>query len=251
MIEIKKYSPTDHKVKAVIYGKSGSGKTTFAATAPKPIFASAEQGLLSIRDNNIDYVNITTLAELQELILFLKKGEHDYETLVIDSISEINEIIKAGIEKGGRAMQLQDWGTLAREIRNLLMKSKMLDMHILFIAQEKVIEVEGDRPTKMPSMNGKAAGDICYAMDIVGYAHVNKNGEHKIITSAHPDLHTKDRSGLIGVDNNANFSEWVERISKIKIGEEKVEKVVDPIKAMKDEAINALPDKEVTPKKDK
>jgi hypothetical protein len=47
-MQIKMFRPTDHKVKALIYGASGAGKTVFGGTAPKPIFASAESGLLSL-----------------------------------------------------------------------------------------------------------------------------------------------------------------------------------------------------------
>ena len=47
-IEIKRFKPTSHKIKALVYGASGSGKTSFAGTAKNAIFLSAEGGLLSI-----------------------------------------------------------------------------------------------------------------------------------------------------------------------------------------------------------
>jgi len=97
-MEIKKFKPQDHKVKAVVYGASGVGKTTFAGTAPKAIFASAENGLLSIADKGVDFVEIKSLRDLLDLRVFLSK-KNDYQTLVIDSISEINDILKADIEK--------------------------------------------------------------------------------------------------------------------------------------------------------
>jgi hypothetical protein len=47
---------------------------------------------------------------LIDLKNFLEKQEHNFETLVIDSITEISDIIKNGIEKRNkRKMQLQDW----------------------------------------------------------------------------------------------------------------------------------------------
>ena len=51
----KRYQPTQHKIKALVYGASGVGKTTFGATAPNPIFLSAEGGLLSVADKQFDY----------------------------------------------------------------------------------------------------------------------------------------------------------------------------------------------------
>jgi hypothetical protein len=39
------------------------------------------------------------MQDLRDLLLYLKNQKHSYETVVIDSISEINDIIKAEIEK--------------------------------------------------------------------------------------------------------------------------------------------------------
>ena len=75
-MEIKKTSIKEHKIKAVVYGASGSGKTTFGATAPKPIFASAENGLLSIAEQGVDFVDINSLDNLRDLYNFLKNNLH-------------------------------------------------------------------------------------------------------------------------------------------------------------------------------
>ena len=88
MIEIKTFSPKSHKIKCLIYG--GSAKNV--------IFASSEDGLLSIADKKIPFVKIETLEQLQQLRDFLKNDEHEFETLVIDSITDINERIKKSIE---------------------------------------------------------------------------------------------------------------------------------------------------------
>lgn len=224
-MEIKKFKPQSHKVKAVIYGASGVGKTTFASTAPKPIFASAENGLLSIADKWVDFVEINTLKDLIDLSVYLRDKKHDYETLVIDSISEINDIIKADIEKQTkRAMQLQDWGTLARKIRNILRDFRDLDMHIIFIAQEQNI-VDEDKIHKIaPSLNGKAATQIAYFMDIVSYLYIDKTGNRSLTVKSNSKLLTKDRSNKVE-ENDLDFTNWIKNISKIETGKQEV--VVD------------------------
>jgi hypothetical protein len=74
------------------------------------LFICAESGLLSVADKAPDYVEVTTLKELKELYKFLKEEKPDYESIVIDSLSEISKIIKDDITSYGRnAMRIQDW----------------------------------------------------------------------------------------------------------------------------------------------
>lgn len=223
MIQIKNFVPLDHKVKAVIYGASGAWKTVFGATAPKPIFASAEGGLLSVADKNIQFVEIKSLKDLQELLIYLKTAKHDFETVVIDSITEINDIIKMDIEKRtGKWMQLQDWWELAKKIKAILRWFRDLDLHVIFLAQEVSESDEGVVTKIVPSLNGKAATEIAYFMDNVGYLMIDKTGERKLLTQPNAKLLTKDRSGLIWNDCPVDFSEWVNRVKKIKTGTQTV-----------------------------
>ena len=238
-MKIKKFTPSDHKIKALIYGPAGCGKTVFGGTAKKAIFASAEGGLLSIADKHPEYTEIKTLRDLRDLYSYLKNEDHSYETVVIDSVTEINEIIKGEIEKRtGHSMQLQDWGVLAKEMRELLRNFRDLPMHVIFITQENYIQDESKIKIIAPSLNGKTATDIAYFMDIVGYMHIEADGTRWIETNTNKRLLTKDRSNMIGNDAPLDFSKWQERVAKIKVGKEK--EVVDyeePVKqAPKNEA---------------
>lgn len=222
-LKIQTFAPSSHKIKAVIYGASGSGKTHFAATAPRPIFASAEGGLLSTANmgKQIDFVEIKTVEDLRKLLTFLKDEKHEYETVVIDSISEINEIIKEGIErKRGRAMQLQDWGELSKAIKGILRGFRDLPMHTIFIAQESVEKDDQKIQKIVPSLNGKAATEIAYFMDIVGYSYISKTEGHQIMTLPHELYLTKDRSSRIGNDAPPDFTEWENRVKSLELGEQ-------------------------------
>lgn len=222
-MEIKKFSPVDHKVKAVIYGASWCWKTVFGWTAPNPIFASAEGGLLSIADKQPAFVEIKTLNDLKSLLQYLKTEKHEFETVVIDSISEINDIIKMDIEKkNGRPMAIQDRWTLSKEIKSIFRWFRDLPMHILFIAQESSEKDEDVVVKVVPSLNWKAASEIAYFMDIVWYIYIEKSGERKIITNSNTKLLTKDRTWTIWNDTPCDFSTWIERAKGVKIGEQEV-----------------------------
>lgn len=230
-MEIKTFSPTSHKIKAVIYGASGSGKTYFAATAPNPIFASAEGGLLSTLKHKkkidpVKYVSITKLEDLRDLLAYLKKGEHKFETVVIDSITEINEIIKDGIEKKrGAQMQLKDWGDLAKAIKAVLRGFRDLDMHVIFIAQEKSEKDDQKTEKIVPSLNGKAANEIAYFMDVVAYSFIDSMGKNKITVQPSDKLLTKARGIELPADAPDDFEEWIAAMATIEIKEEQVEHV--------------------------
>ena len=222
-MQIKTYSPLDTKVKALIYWASWTGKTSFWGTAHKVLFASAEAGMLSIADKQVSFVEVKSLSDLKSLLAYLMSNDHGFETVVIDSISEINEIIKTDIEKRtGKNMQLQDRWTLAKEIKSILRWFRDLPMHVLFIAQESN-EKDEDRIEKIvPSLNGKAATEIAYFMDIVWYIYIDKAWERKIITGANSKLLTKDRSNKIWNDCPLDMSVWIERVKWIKVWKQEV-----------------------------
>lgn len=210
-MKIKKYEPTDVFLKAVVYGPSGAGKTFFGSTAPKPIFASAEGGLLSISDKKPEYAEIKSLKDLMDLLHWLKTQPHDYETVVIDSITEINELIKEGIkQRTGKAMQIQDWGELAEKVIGILRGFRDLPMHVIFVAQESYDKDDQAVIRVTPDLNGKAADRICYFMDIVAYLYMDKDGTRKILAKESAKYPTKARRIEIE-PYEIDFSEWVEK----------------------------------------
>lgn len=79
--------------RVLIYGPAGVGKTTFGAAAPKPIFLPIEDGLGTIEADAFptpkSYLDVR--AALDSLI----KEEHEYRTLVVDSLDWLEPLIWA------------------------------------------------------------------------------------------------------------------------------------------------------------
>ena len=67
----------------VVYGGEGAGKSTLASQAPNPIFLCAENGAeaLPVRAHQIK-----SYQDLTDAIQWLYKEEHDYQTVVIDTM---------------------------------------------------------------------------------------------------------------------------------------------------------------------
>ena len=213
-MQIKKFQPVDHFVRATVYGGSWVWKTVFWWTAPKPIFASSENGLLSVVSTlwyAPDYVAINSVEDLQELYKFLKEWGHEYQTLVIDSMTEINEMIKERIEKKiWRPMQIKERWELAKQVKWIIRAMRELPIHVIMICQEKLnTDDDGHVTNVKPMLNWKNADEIAYMMDIVAYMYINNRGERIITTAPSEKLVSKDRTWLLQTDVSLNFNDRV------------------------------------------
>lgn len=239
-MQIKKFKPVDHFVRATVYGGSWVWKTVFWWTAPKPVFASAENGLLSIVSTlwySPDFVEVKTIDDLQELYKFLKEKPHDYQTLVIDSMTEINEKIKEAIEKKlWKRMQIQDRGDLSAKIKWIIRWIQDLQMNVILICQEKLnTDDDGHVINVKPSLNWKNADEIAYLMDIVAYMYIDAQGNRMITTKPNPKIVSKDRTWLLQTDVSLNFSDRVVAMQNMNAGESEVVHDVSKQEASKKE----------------
>lgn len=78
------------------FGEGGMGKSTLAAMFPKPVFIRTEDGTASLAGN--DEVALFPLATASKDVLdqieALATQEHDFKTLVLDSITQLATIIE-------------------------------------------------------------------------------------------------------------------------------------------------------------
>lgn len=112
----------------VVYGEGGVGKTTFAATAPRPIIADCENGskYFGLRGIEAQVALIESWADMQE---FLEVALTDqFDTVIIDPVGELMEkLIRYMIDKADSKLVQKDgnptmagWGWLKQTMRNFL-----------------------------------------------------------------------------------------------------------------------------------
>lgn len=78
----------------VLYGPHGIGKNTFAAGAPKPVLINLEDGHPS--DSPIEaFPKATTFTEVMEAFGALYSEEHDFETVIVDSLDWLEPLVWA------------------------------------------------------------------------------------------------------------------------------------------------------------
>ncbi len=86
--------PIDRAIIATITGDSGIGKTSLAATFPKPVFIRGEDGMQSIPESNRPdaFPLISDVKQLWEQLGALINEKHDFKTVVIDSVTVLERL---------------------------------------------------------------------------------------------------------------------------------------------------------------
>lgn len=82
-----------------VCGDSGMGKTSLAATFPKPIFIRAEDGMQAIpAEHRPDALPLLeNPSQLWEQLTALVQEQHSYQTLVIDSVTALERMFIAAV----------------------------------------------------------------------------------------------------------------------------------------------------------
>lgn len=218
---IKLRSTSDAKsngVKIVVYGMAGAGKTSLIKTLPNPIIISAEGGLMSIADCNIPYINISSYADLKEAYAYIVSDQCDeFESIAIDSISEIGEVILAhekSVNKDGRAA----YGEMATQVLELIRAFRDIQgKNIYFSAKCEKQQDETGRLLYSPSMPGtKLSQQIPYLVDIVLALRMEKDADGEVqralMCSSDGLWQAKDRSGKLDPWESPDLGEIINKI---------------------------------------
>lgn len=207
-------------IKLVLYGASGSGKTVMAASAPNPIYISAEKGMLSLANRDIPYMEVKTLKSLEDAFKYCK--ECDSDTIVIDSLSEVtqaclDEFTKTMIKESstGKIDKRQAYGKIAEKIGNMIRNFRDLDgKNVIFIAKERRIDdEEGNAVAYEAYLPGKVLPfDLPYLVDEVFCLQITRKGERYIQTASDYKRICKDRSGTLANPEQIDFKLIFEKI---------------------------------------
>lgn len=150
--------PDDRSIIVTITGDAGVGKTSLAATFPNPIFIRAEDGLQAVpTDTRPDaFPVINKVDDLWGQLTALVTEDHDYKTVVIDSVTQLEtlfgEYIVESDPKNPKSLAQANGGYGAgyiavsalhgrvRKAAKILNERK--NMHVVFIAHSDVSTIE-------------------------------------------------------------------------------------------------------------
>ena len=205
-------------VKALVYGQAGAGKTTLSASMPHPVILSAEGGLLSIKDANVPYLEISTMADLWEAYEWLTEGGGtEYQSVVLDSISEIAEVCLNSEKKNNKDPRAA-YGAMQEQMADIIRAFRDLPgRHVLMTAKVEKTQDEMGRVLYSPSMPGNKTGQsLPYFFDLVLALRVEKDAEgvsqRALLCDSDGLWLAKDRSGKLDAWEPADFSAIIAKI---------------------------------------
>lgn len=173
----------------MVYGESKVGKSTFAVTAPYPrLMLDVEGGhrFLPIVPKYWDPMTEeppvadgtwdTTVVQVRDYDTVLKafqwlqSGKHQFKSLIIDSISELQVKCMDNIA-GTEQMKMQQWGELLRHMGALLRDLRDLTMHPTQPLEAVVLTAmarRGQDGVYRPYLQGQLATQAPYFYDVLG-----------------------------------------------------------------------------------
>ena len=211
-------------VKMLVCGDRGVGKTVFSCSVDRTIFIDVEGGSLSIqkriKDKKVARKRFDTFDEIEEFVRGLREKGSKADTLVIDSITELQKKLMDSMvaqhpevkRPYGDGLTVGDWGYNTERMRRFIRMARDLDMNVIFtaLAMDEKNEMTGAVKT-LPKMSSKLSADVCGYVDIVGYLYVDnatdEDGEsvpvRRMLVQPVGMYYAKDRSGALGnvIDN--------------------------------------------------
>jgi len=178
---------------ALFYGKAGTGKTTVAATFPKPLLHLdiREKGTDSISDmEDVDTLSIEEWDEFEQAYWFLQSKENKYKTVVIDAVSQLQDfaLMKALKDNGkadGSPVSMRDFGAAAGNLKTWIINYRDLvesGINVVFLAHDRTRDGEEGEdgelmPSVGPSMMPSVASVLTAAVKIIGNTFVREAHE--------------------------------------------------------------------------
>lgn len=182
-------SDVQRSLTVMVYGESKVGKSSFAVTAPYPrLMLDVEGGHRflpivikywdpmreepPVADGTWDtcVVTVRDYDTVLKTYAWLQTGRHQFRSLIIDSISELQVKCMDSIA-GNEQMKMQQWGELLRHMGGLLRDLRDLTMHPTNPLEAVVLTAmarTGQDGRYRPYLQGQLAIQAPYFYDILG-----------------------------------------------------------------------------------
>ena len=182
-------SNVDRSLTIMVYGESKVGKSTFAVTAPYPRLMLDVEGGHRFLPINVKYwdpmreeppqadgtwdtvvVQVRDYDVVMKTFQWLQSGKHQFKSLIIDSISELQVKCMDNIA-GTEQMKMQQWGELLRHMGALLRDLRDLTMHPTQPLEAVILTAmarKGQDGVYRPYLQGQLAIQAPYFYDILG-----------------------------------------------------------------------------------
>lgn len=189
------------RITVLVHGWWGSGKSWFAASTPGPrLVIDTEGGFhdtpgehLVVQANRLATTDLSGITKDVSVIVdiqswqdvefvrdVLRKGEHPFESVIIDSLNELQDQLKRAVQAIGSAYNpnevydFQAWGRLLnnmslfmRELRDLARPTSVKPVNVVLVSG-----TDDEKLPHKPLLEGGVRKQIAGWFDVVGYMTV-------------------------------------------------------------------------------
>jgi hypothetical protein len=178
---VKTYSVADAisqiGVKALVYGPTGSGKTSIAKTMPKPVLVlDFEGGILSLL--NTEGILVCPIRSTEDLLQAVKELQSDiqFRSVVFDGLSIFVKRRVQELRGAKERVTWDEWQKLTNEVRAAVLPLLQLRKHLLLTCLPRWIREKDERGRDVGPVIGATIdltpalrNDLVAACDFVGY----------------------------------------------------------------------------------
>lgn len=194
----------------LFFGEPKVGKTTLANQFKDALFLATEPGTAAMEAAEM---KINSWSDFRNAIKALRKEEHKWDTLVVDTIDNLYEFLVDDVCSENKWTDLSDVGfgkgykIARRKLTNAIAAMRQLDMTIVFISHERrEIEVDdnGKRTgtvTLTSALPGSARKVLHGAVDFILRVELGDGTERHIRTAPHKNSNEHVECGARGAVN--------------------------------------------------
>jgi len=182
---------TRDTISCIFYGRSGTGKTTLSSSFPGDIILLdfKEEGTDSIKDvPGVYVIQIKSWTEFEDVYWSLEGGEHEFKTVVIDTISGLQDLSALEVKSRNgaspdSAISQRMWGEIASMMKEWIFNYRDLNMNVVFLAHERVRESESEDsldegqldPEVGPNVIPSVSKTLCAAVGVIGNTFIKQS----------------------------------------------------------------------------
>ncbi len=239
-LPIQRVKEKTAKINMLIYGESGAGKTRLSGSADdvpemrRVLFIDVEGGILTLRDTfpEVESIRVRSWEEMQSVYDELYKNLHDFTTIVIDSLTEVqkmsmDKVMRKLVEEYGddanEVPQIREWNINIEQTRKFVRAFRDLPVNTIFTALVSV-EKNPHKGTirRKPSLSGKVKDEVSGFLDVVSYLYIKEvdgNVRRMLQCGQTEETVAKDRTNNLPlvVEDPDMFSIW--NLLNVKKGE--------------------------------